>query len=85
MIIHSVFFLCSVTSVGCAVLLFRSYLKARSRLLLWSSLCFAAFALSNILLFIDLAIMTSVDMSLYRNLLTFIGLALLVYGLVVDS
>lgn len=85
MIVRAIFLLCSLTSVICAALLWRSFRKSRSRLLLWSSLSFGLLALANVLLFIDLAILPSIDMSLARAVLTFVGLALLVYGLVIGS
>lgn len=47
----AVYILCAVTSVLCAGLLVRSYLRSRVRLLLWSALCFVGLAVNNVLLF----------------------------------
>jgi uncharacterized membrane protein len=82
MIPKLVYLLCALTSVACAVLLFRSYLRNPTRLLLWSGLCFSMLAISNILLFVDLALIPNVDLSLYRSLFTTGGLLMLVYGLI---
>ena len=82
---EAVYFLCAVTSVGCAALLFRSYGRTRVRLLLWSGSCFIALAATNILLFIDLVLVPGTDLSLYRTAITLLGLLLLVYGLVTES
>lgn len=70
----------------CAFLLLRAYANVRKRLLLWSGLCFAGLAISNLLLFVDLSIVPE-DFSLYRWRLgaAAISMALLVYGLVFES
>jgi hypothetical protein len=80
-----VYFLCALTSVVCATLLFRSYQRTRLRLLLWSSACFTALAATNVLLFVDLAVAPRSDLSLYRTALTLVGLLLLLYGLITES
>lgn len=45
-----VYALCALTSLVCAIMLTRGYRRSRVRLLLWSALCFACFALNNVLL-----------------------------------
>jgi uncharacterized membrane protein len=77
-----VYLLCALTSVACAVLLFRSYGRNPTGLLLWSGFCFVLLAISNILLFVDLVIVPQVDLSVYRSVLTASGLLMLVYGLI---
>jgi hypothetical protein len=79
-----VYSLCALTSLGCAGLLLRGYARSHVRLLLWSSLCFALFALNNILLIVDVRILPDVDLSAARTLPSVLGIALLVYGLVWD-
>lgn len=80
-----VYGLCALTSLGCAGLLFRGYARSRVRLLLWSALCFAFFALNNILLIVDVGMLPDVDLSATRTLPSVIGIALLVYGLIWES
>lgn len=83
---ESVYILCALTAIACSVLLLRGYLAGRSRLLFWSSLCFAGLALNNILLFIDLVIIpTGYDLSLVRNALALVAVMILVFGLVWES
>lgn len=82
---EAVYILCSLTSVACAALLLRSYLRRRVRLLLWSGLCFLGLTLSNVLLFMDLAVLPQIDLSLWRSLATLISLIVLIYGLVWDA
>ena len=57
----AVYILCVMTSTFCATLLLREFLRTRARLLLWSSLSFAAFALNNALVFMDLVMLPSSD------------------------
>jgi hypothetical protein len=83
---EAVYILCSLTSLACAVLLLRSYLQQRSvKLLLWSGLCFVGLTLSNVLLFVDLAVVPHIDLSGWRSLVTLISLVILIYGLIWDA
>lgn len=81
---ETVYILSGITSLTCALLLFRGFLSSQSRLLLWSSLCFFGLTLNNFLLFLDLVIIPEVDLSISRSLAAFLGLALLLYGLIWD-
>ena len=80
-----VYVLCALTSLACAVMLARGYRHSRVRLLLWSALCFACFALNNVLLIVDERILPSRDLSVLRSLPSVLGIALLLYGLVWES
>jgi hypothetical protein len=77
-----VYSLCAATSLVCAILLLRSYLNHRTPLLFWSSLCFAGLAINNVLVFIDLVLIPTVDLSLLRAFSALIAITLLVFGLV---
>lgn len=85
MIAESVYILCTLTSGLCAWLLLRSYRASRVRLLLWSGLAFAGLTLSNALLYLDLSVLTNVDLSVWRSVPTVVGLALLCYGLIWEA
>ncbi len=54
-------------------------------LLFWSGLCFAGLALNNALLFVDLKMYPATDLFLLRSLPAFVGLLLLIYGLIWDN
>jgi hypothetical protein len=82
---ETVYLLCALTSITCAVLLVRGYAASRSRLLLWSGICFVGLAANNVLLVVDLLVVPSVDLGLWRTVAAFIGLASLVFGLVWDA
>ena len=79
-----VYVLCALTSGTCAVLLWRGWLGSRARLLLWSALCFTLLTVNNILLFIDLVVVTDVDLSTARMATGLVGLLVLLYGLIYD-
>ena len=80
-----VYALCAITAVICAALLLRGYRATRTRLLFWSSLCFAGLAVNNILLFVDLVLFPQVDLFLWRTLPALVGVMLLLYGLIWEA
>ena len=77
-----VYFLCALSSIACAVLLYRGYLRGRQRMLLWSSVGFAGLALNNILLVIDLILVPDVNLSAMRTAAAAIGLFVMIIGFV---
>jgi hypothetical protein len=81
----TVYLLGALTSLICAVFLLRGYTQGRSRLLLWSGLCFSGLALSNLLVFVDLIVLPNVDLYLVRLSVTAISMFLLLIGLVWES
>jgi hypothetical protein len=88
---ETVYVLCAVTSLACAVLLLRGYLRSRARLLLWSSLCFGFLFLNNVLLFVDKVVLPDqyallgVPFAVWRSAVALAGIGLLVIGLVWDG
>jgi hypothetical protein len=80
-----VYVLCALTSVLCAGLLLRSYRANRSKLLLWSTLCFVGLALNNILLFVDIVLVPDVDLQFFRTGSALVALVLLTIGLVWEN
>lgn len=82
---ETVYLLCALTSVVCAVMLFRGYRASRGALLFWSSLCFAGLAVNNILLFFDAVIVPQLDLSLWRSAIALVALMMLLIGLVWES
>jgi hypothetical protein len=82
---ETVYLLCAVTSIACAVLLYRGYRRTRAGLLFWSSLCFSGLAANNILLFVDLVVVQGIDLSLARGLIALAGLMAMVFGLAWES
>jgi hypothetical protein len=80
-----VYILCAVTSVVCAVLLFRASRRSPSRLLFWSGNSFIALAIANILLFVDLVMIPNYDLLILRNVVTLLGITMLLYGLIWEA
>lgn len=81
----AVYILGVLTSAACAFLLWRGYHRRKKKLLLWSSLCFACFAVSNLLVFVDLVLFPERDLYVYRLAASTVALALLLYGLIWES
>jgi len=82
--------LCALTSLLCALVLMRAYVRCPSgkpvRLLLWSSLCFAGLALNNVLLVVDKVITgPELDLSLWRSGAALVAMGVMLYGLIWDS
>jgi len=77
--------LCAATSLLCTILLLRGYLRTRTRLLMWSTLCFIGLAINNLLLFLDLVVLPDVDLRLVRSGSALASLLLLVFGLIWEA
>jgi hypothetical protein len=79
-----VYAFCALTALLCAWMLLRQYHRSRYRLLLWSGLCFVFLTISNVLLVLDKATPT-IDLSSWRMSTAFIGMLILIYGLINDA
>lgn len=82
---ESVYVLCALTSALCAILLWNGYRRSHTRLLFWSALCFAGLTVNNVLLFLDLVVITEVDLSIARSAAALAALLVLLYGLVWEA
>jgi hypothetical protein len=69
----------------CAVLLYVGWRRSRTRLLLWSSICFALLSLNNALIFIDVLVVPDMDLSVLRAASALVGLCVLLVGLIWES
>jgi hypothetical protein len=79
------YLLAVLTSLLCTVLLYREYLRQRTRLLLWSALCFVGLSINNVLLFLDLVIFPLTDLRILRLVAALIGMLFLLYGFIWES
>jgi hypothetical protein len=77
-----IYMLCALTALTGTVLIFRSYIRNRTRLLFWSGLCFAGLFLNNIFLLLDKIIFPLIDFSTWRYVTALIALLPLLYGLI---
>ena len=80
----AVFLVCAITSIVCAGLLWRGWRTSGARLLLWTGLGFAAFAVNNVLLFVDEVIVPDRDLQWARQGSGFVAVAIILFGLVWD-
>lgn len=78
-----IYALCALTSLACATLLLRGYLRNRVRLLWWSGLCFVGLFLNSAWLVLDSR--TATDLSAGRSLPALAGIMLLLYGLIWET
>jgi hypothetical protein len=81
----TVYLLCALTSLFCALLLTRGFRRTHVRLLFWSAACFLMIGVSNSLLFFDLIVFPQVNLLTYRNSITLVAMGLQIYGLVFES
>ena len=82
---ETVYLLCAAMSLLCAVLLLRGYRQSRARLLFWSAMCFVGLTANNLLLFVDLIVLPTADLSWFRTATALGSLVVLVGGLVWES
>ncbi|MES2526967.1 MAG: DUF5985 family protein [Bdellovibrionota bacterium] len=80
-----VYISCAFLSFACAYLLYRGYTQNKFRLLFWSSLGFLGFAVNNVILFMDRYVIHDHDLSVIRTIPAFIGMIVLVYGLISET
>jgi len=76
------YLLCACTSLACTILLVRSWRQSGSRLLFWSSLCFAVLSVNNLILVADKLMLPDMDLSAARIITELAALLLLLFGLV---
>jgi hypothetical protein len=81
-IAETIYLLCAATSLAAAAMLFRQYRRRPTRLLFWSVIGFVGLALNNVLVFVDLALVPQVDLSLPRSIAGAVAMIALVYGLI---
>ena len=81
----AVYVLCLITSVVCAGLLLRAYLRSRTRLLLWTALSFVCLAVNNLFLVGDLVIFPKMDLWPMRQAAAFAAVGVLLYGFIWEA
>ena len=74
-----------LSSLACAVLLFRGYARRRVRLLMWSAICFVGLTINNVALFVDLVVFPDTDLRLARLVPALVGMGFLLYGFIYDA
>lgn len=80
----AVYLLCFLTSTACALLLARNYHRTRTRLLLWSALCFVLLAANNLVVVLDLLVLRDIDLKALRLSFALGATLVLLFGFVWD-
>ncbi|RYD43422.1 MAG: hypothetical protein EOP83_31830 [Verrucomicrobiaceae bacterium] len=79
----AVYILCFVTSLGCAVMLGRSYLRSRVGLLFWSAACFILLSLNNLVIVFDMLVIgPTIDLQLPRLFISLAAVSTLLFGFI---
>ena len=82
---YGVYLLCLFTSLACAIMLWRGYRRSRTKMLLWSSLCFGGLLINNLFLIVDMILIKEIDFSLWRHGTMFASVTTLVVGFIWDG
>jgi hypothetical protein len=80
-----IYTLCGLTSVACAILLARAHRRSWARLLAWSSIGFWLLAVNNVLLFLDLVLVPSVDLSILPHSSALAAVVALLVGFIWEA
>lgn len=80
-----IYLACVATSLLCAYLLARAYRRGRTKLLIWSALCFAMLALNNLAVAADILLLPTIDLTLIRLMTSLAAVSLLLYGFIWDT
>lgn len=82
---EAIYLLCTATSIAAAVLLLRQYRASRTGLLFWSSIGFLGLAVNAVLVYVDLALVPAIDLSVPRSIAAAVAMVAIVYGLVREA
>lgn len=77
-----VYFLCFLSSGLCAYLLVMAFRRRAEKLLLWSAICFCLLAVNNLVVFVDIVILPSIDLTTWRSLTAILAIVALIYGFI---
>lgn len=82
MLAEAIYLLSAATCLVAAAMLLRQYLRRRGALLLWSFAAFVGLSINNVLVYVDLVLVSDVDLAAVRATLGAFSMAILLYGLI---
>lgn len=82
---ETIYVLCTLTSLACALLLLRRYRTSGHRLVFWSGLCFAGMTVTNLLLVFDKLVFPNMDLMPLRQISGLLAVMMLLYGLIYEK
>ena len=80
-----IYALCALTALACSAMLFAGARRTGSRMLFWSSLCFACLTLTNVLVIADNYLFPNNTLWAVRLMSALLAVALLLYGLIFEE
>jgi hypothetical protein len=81
----TIYLLCVITSLLCAYLLQRAYRRSRTKLLIWSALCFAFLALNNLVVAADVLLLPDIDLTVLRLITSLLAVSVLLFGFIWEA
>lgn len=81
----TIYTLCAMTALFCALLLLQAYRRSRYRLLLWGGVCFLGLTVNNGLLILDKLIFPDVSLLSFRLVVALVAMSVLLYGIIWDA
>jgi hypothetical protein len=82
---EAIYLLCAATSLVAAGMLLRQYRRRRTPLLFWSCIAFVGLSINNVLVYVDLVLVSGIDLSIARTGVAALAMAALLYGLVWET
>jgi uncharacterized protein DUF5985 len=80
-----IYLLCVITSLLCAYLLLRAYHRTRTKLLIWSALCFVLLAVNNLVVAIDVLLLPDIDLTIVRLGASLLAVSVMLYGFIWET
>jgi len=78
--VEFIYALCTLTSITCAWLLLRGFIRNKYRLLFWSGLCFVGLSITNMLTILDKVVFpVGPDFLAWRLVTALLAVSLLLY------
>lgn len=83
--ILTIYALCALTALACAVLLLHGARRTGSRMLFWSGMCFVFLTITNALVIVDTHVIVGHELWTLRLTSGLIAVSLLLYGLIFEE
>ena len=81
----TIYALCALAALLCALLLGLGARRTRSRMLVWSAICFGLLAAANVVLVLDFVVFPGLALWPVRQGLSLLAVGTLIYGLVMED
>lgn len=80
-----IYALCAAAALACAMLLAVGARRVRSRMLIWSAVCFGLLAAANVVLVLDFLVFPGLALWPVRHGLSLLAVGSLIYGLIMEE